>query len=191
MKNHKSILLAFPILILAWGCYTTSQHPLVHFDDEGELNLFSISVYDECKDCHDSEALEEFKSLHKPMLAAVSNYNFEYYEGDKELENYYNNKPWWFEYNFNSIVEEEKEENQSVEIIVYQPEPRYPIKITNPPPSIANPVEPPTTSPPKYRQPENPVNDRNGSSSSAQQEKTDPDPRNRDGGGRGNSSGRR
>ncbi len=194
MKNYKSILLAFPILILAWGCYTTSQHPLVHFeDDEGDLNLFSITVYDECMDCHDAEVLEEYRSVHKPMMAAIKNYNLDYYEGESELEKYYNDKPWWFEYNFEFISDNERSD-EPLEIIVYRPEePETPIILYPPsygpsPPSDPQPSNPPTTSPPKYRAPENPAPDR---SSAGTQQTTDPSPRNRDGGGRGNSNGRR
>ena len=194
MKNYKSILLTFPILILAWGCYTTSQHPLVHFeDDEGDLNLFSITVYDECMDCHDAEALEEYKSVHKPMMAAIKNYNLDYYEGETELEDYYNDNPWWFEYGF-EIVSDNESSEEPVEIIVYRPEPPsspiilYPPHPNPGPPSNPPPSNPPTTSPPKYRVPDNSAPDR---SNSGTQQSTDPNPRNRDGGGRGNSSGRR
>jgi hypothetical protein len=187
LKTYKNILITFPILILAWGCYTTSQHPLVHFDDDdGRLNVFTISVYDECKDCHDADALEDMQELHKPMLAAISNYNYDYYSGNYELENYYNEKPWWFEYKFNLILDDEKKDEP--EIIIYRND-NYRGDYHPEPPVIL--VPPPATTPPKYRNPDsNKSNDRINVDNS-NQKRTDPNPRQRDGGGRGNSNGRK
>jgi hypothetical protein len=186
LKTYKNIVITFPILILAWGCYTTSQHPLVHFDDDdGRLNVFNITVYDECKDCHDAESLEELKALHKPMMAAINNYNYEYYSGNTDLENYYNEKPWWFEYRLNLIFDDE--ENDEPEIIVYRND-NYHVPY-DPPPPIYYP--PPTVSEPKYRNPEGSQSNDRTNDDNANQKRTDPNPRHRDGGGRKSSNGRK
>jgi hypothetical protein len=161
--------------MLTWGCYTTSQHPLVNFhDDVGNLNVFSISVYDECQDCHNSESVEELRLVNIPDNEINSSFS-DYYE-DSDIDLYYNDNPWWQEYSINFDFESAEISS----IIFVHNNNLMPVYFSDDQSEGST-----SESTTKYRS-EQRLN-HNGDT----QQKSDPNPRNRDGGGRGKSKGRK
>ncbi len=100
-------MLIIVLAALTSGCYTVSSHPDVYIPSEkGKMEMYELSVNDNCFECHSTYEVEEYKKL---MPVNQSDFAFTqnsfYLYSTYKVYDYYNTEPWWEDYEFTSREE--------------------------------------------------------------------------------------
>jgi hypothetical protein len=103
--HYKIALSSFFILLIVAGCYTTRQHPIVMYEDEHEMQTrLIVDFKDRCRDCHTDADTLNLVAASIPDLIQIHNYSSEYYADAEEVNRFYNERPWWIDYDWSHAI---------------------------------------------------------------------------------------